>query len=102
MMGASSLRPRLLRTRMLRRGKDFKDGWWLFGVVCWGSPSGPALPLALTLALSRCCWVFWGRGDFAKRQGFPRSRGKCPKDKGGSRGDRRQFVARRIWWRFEP
>ena len=29
-------------------------------------------------------------GTFAKRQGFPRSRGKCPKDKGGSRDDRRQ------------
>ena len=30
-------------------GKDFKDG----GLVVWGSPSGPAPPLALTPALSR-------------------------------------------------
>ncbi len=41
-------------------------GICLDGVVCRVSPSGPALPLALTLALSRCCWVFWGRGNFAK------------------------------------
>ena len=28
-------------------------GYWLDAAVCWGSPSGPSLPLALTLALSR-------------------------------------------------
>ena len=34
---------------------------------------------------------------FAKRQGFPRSRGKCPKDKGGSRNDRRrQYPSTRV------
>ena len=34
---------------------DFNDGLWLFGglVSGWGSPSGPAPPLALTPALSR-------------------------------------------------
>ena len=34
-------------------GNDWNDGFWLFGVLRWGSPSGPARPLALTLALSR-------------------------------------------------
>ena len=35
-------------------------------VVVGGRPSGPSLlsPFTLTLALSRCCWVFWGRGEF--------------------------------------
>ena len=34
-------------------GNDLNDGLWLFGVLRWGSPSGPAPPLALTPALSR-------------------------------------------------
>ncbi len=43
-----------LRTRMGRRGKDFKDGLWLFGGLVLGlrgglgSPSGPAPPRTLT------------------------------------------------------
>ena len=32
---------------------------------------------------------------FAKPQGFPRSRGKCPKDKGGPQDDRRQKFPQR-------
>ena len=37
---------------------------WCFGLRERGC-CGPSLlpPVALTLALSRCCWVFWGRGD---------------------------------------
>ncbi len=46
-------------------GNDLNDGVWLFGVLGWGSPSGPSRPLALTPALSRCCWVFGGEGESA-------------------------------------
>ena len=37
-------------------GEDWEDGFWLFGGLGWGSPSGPSLlpPVTLTLALSRC------------------------------------------------
>ena len=41
------------RFRRCRRVIEFDDGFWLFGVLRWGSPSGPAPPLAITPALSR-------------------------------------------------
>ena len=41
------------RFRRCQRVIEFDDGFWLFGVLRWGSPSGPSRPLALTPALSR-------------------------------------------------
>ncbi len=35
-------------------GNDLNDGGVVVWVLGWGSPSGPAPPLALTPALSRC------------------------------------------------
>ena len=59
-----------VRTMMGMIWNDGHDGLWLFGALVLGWRGGclpyPALlsaPVALTLALSRCCWVFWGRGD---------------------------------------
>ena len=59
-----------VRTMMGMIWNDGHDGLWLFGALVLGWRGGwlpcPALlsaPVTLTLALSRCCWVFWGRGD---------------------------------------
>ena len=60
-----------VRTMMGMIWNDGHDGLWLFGAFSflgWGGgclpyPALLPAPVTLTLALSRCCWVFWGRGD---------------------------------------
>ncbi len=55
----------------------YRRGGALHNLGDWLSPSGPSSPPAYPCGLA-------GR-ELCKTLGFPRSRGKCPKDKGGSR-----------------